>query len=190
MGKTVWRVLTDRDSCFSKEELRLTFPSAKLRRHVFMTRAEAWAKNWAKFSAHFRVSFAVQNGPQIFSQYSSQLITPCLVAEVSIFFRPRASGVWGPLEWGLKTVRTVEDYGSSKILLIRGPVAFLHGRVLWAVEGITLSREMQLPILDRVFLNPWFGEPMVCTLDSRGFRHFRGFRDFRESSTQLLVYSG
>ena len=41
----------------------------------------------------------------------------------------------------------------------------------------------------RVFLNPWFGEPVVCTLDSRGFRHFRGFRDFRESSTQLLVCS-
>ena len=41
----------------------------------------------------------------------------------------------------------------------------------------------------RVFLNPWFGEPVVCTLDSRGFRHFRGFRDFRESSTQLLVFS-
>ena len=43
--------------------------------------------------------------------------------------------------------------------------------------------------LIRVFLNPWFGEPVVCTLDSRGFRHFRGFRDFRESSTQLLVCS-
>ena len=41
----------------------------------------------------------------------------------------------------------------------------------------------------RVFLNPWFGEPVVCTLDSRGFRHFRGFRDFCESSTQLLVCS-
>ena len=41
----------------------------------------------------------------------------------------------------------------------------------------------------RAFLNPWFGEPVVCTLDSRGFRHFRGFRDFHESSTQLLVFS-
>ena len=41
----------------------------------------------------------------------------------------------------------------------------------------------------RVFLNPWFGEPVVCTLNFRGFRHFRGFRDFRESSTQLLVFS-
>ena len=41
----------------------------------------------------------------------------------------------------------------------------------------------------RVFLNPWFGEPVVCTLSSRGFRHFRGSRDFRESTTQLLVYS-
>ena len=43
--------------------------------------------------------------------------------------------------------------------------------------------------VSRVFLNPWFGEPMVCTTDSRGFRHFRGFRDFRESSTQVLVCS-
>ena len=42
---------------------------------------------------------------------------------------------------------------------------------------------------NRVFLNPWFGEPVVCTLDSRGFRHFRGFRDFREARTQLLVFS-
>ena len=41
----------------------------------------------------------------------------------------------------------------------------------------------------RVFLNPWFGESVVCTLDSRGFRPFRGFRDFRKSSTQLLVCS-
>ena len=46
-----------------------------------------------------------------------------------------------------------------------------------------------IPFNFRVFLNPWFGEPMVCTLDSHGFRHFRGFRDFRESSTQLLVCS-
>ena len=36
----------------------------------------------------------------------------------------------------------------------------------------------------RVFLNLGFGEPMFCTLDSRGFRHFRAFRDFRESSNQ------
>ena len=43
--------------------------------------------------------------------------------------------------------------------------------------------------LSRVFLNLWFGERVVCTLDSRGFRHFRDFRDFRESCTQLLVCS-
>ena len=36
----------------------------------------------------------------------------------------------------------------------------------------------------RVFLNLGFGEPMFCTLDSRGFCHFRAFRDFRESSNQ------
>ena len=41
----------------------------------------------------------------------------------------------------------------------------------------------------RVLLNPWFGEPVFCTLDSRGFRHFRGFRDFRESSTQLPMFA-
>ena len=35
--------------------------------------------------------------------------------------------------------------------------------------------------------NPLFGEPVVCTPDSRGFRHFRGFHTFRKSSTQLLV---
>ena len=62
--------------------LRLTFPRAKLRRQIVMTRAEVWAKNWANFSAHFRASFAVQNDPQIFSPNSSQFITPCLVAEV------------------------------------------------------------------------------------------------------------
>ena len=65
--------------------LRLTFPRAKLRRQIFMTRAEVWAKNWAKFSAHFRASFAVQNDPQIFSQNSSQFITPCLVVEILKF---------------------------------------------------------------------------------------------------------
>ena len=42
---------------------------------------------------------------------------------------------------------------------------------------------------NRVFLNLWFGEPVVCTLDSCGFRNFRGFRDFCESSAQLLVCS-
>ena len=47
-----------------------------------MTRAEVWAKNWAKFSAHFRASFAVQHDPEIFSQNSSQFITPCLVAAI------------------------------------------------------------------------------------------------------------
>ena len=38
----------------------------------------------------------------------------------------------------------------------------------------------------RVFLNPLFGEPIVCTPDSHGFHHFRGFRDFRLSSFQFL----
>ena len=62
----------------------------------------------------------------------------------------------------------------------RPPTQFL--RNLYFSSGFVRNRPNF-----RVFLNPWFGEPMVCTLDSRGSRHFRGFRDFRESSTQFLV---
>ena len=55
-----------------RTRLRLTFPRAKLRRRIAMTRAEVWAKNWAKFwakfSGHFRVSFAVQSDPPRFLQ--------------------------------------------------------------------------------------------------------------------------
>ena len=84
----------------SRGVLRLTFPRAKLRRQIFMTRAEVWAKNWAKnwakFSAHFRASFAVQNDPQIFSQNSSQFITPCLVAENLKFHLHELLGFGGP----------------------------------------------------------------------------------------------
>ena len=79
--------------------LRLTFPRAKLRRQIFMTRAEVWAKNWAKnwakFSEHFRASFAVQNDPQIFSQNPSQFITPCLVAEILKFHLRELLGFGG-----------------------------------------------------------------------------------------------
>ena len=79
--------------------LRLTFPRAKLRRQIFMTRAEVWAKNWAKnwakFSAHFRASFALQNDPQIFSRNSSQFITPCLVAEILKFLLRELLGFGG-----------------------------------------------------------------------------------------------
>ena len=57
-----------------------------------------------------------------------------------------------------------------------------------STKSVIVTRLVVCPKF-RVFLNPWFGEPVVCTLDSRGFRHFRGFRDFRESSTQLLVCS-
>ena len=56
----------------------------------------------------------------------------------------------------------------------------------------SIQTQLRAPFLRTPFprlLNPWFGEPVVCTLDSRGFRHFRGFRDFCESSTQLLVCS-
>ena len=60
-----------------------------------VTRAEVWAKNWAKFSAHFRASFAVQNDPQIFSQNSSQFITPCLVAEDLKFYLRELLGFGG-----------------------------------------------------------------------------------------------
>ena len=59
-----------------------------------------------------------------------------------------------------------------------------------AIQGVSeILCDFFLCAFSRVFLNPWFGEPVVCTLDSHGFRHFRGFRDFRESSTQLLVCS-
>ena len=77
------------------EFLRLTFPRAKLRRQIFTTRAEVWAKNWAKFSAYFRASFAVQNDPQIFSQNSSQFIAPCLVTEIIKFYLPVLLGLGG-----------------------------------------------------------------------------------------------
>ena len=64
-----------------------------------MTRAEVWAKNWAKnwekYSAHFRASLALQNDPQIFSQNSSQFITPCLVAEISKFHLRELLGFGG-----------------------------------------------------------------------------------------------
>ena len=51
-------------------------------------RVAIWAKNWATFSVHFCASFAVQNEPQIFSQNSSQFITPCLVAEIIAISSP------------------------------------------------------------------------------------------------------
>ena len=85
-------------SAISMNLLRLTFPRAKLRRQIFMTRAEVWAKNWAKFSAHFRASFAVQNDPQIFSQNSSQFITPCLVAENMKFHLRELLGFGGDID--------------------------------------------------------------------------------------------
>ena len=38
-------------------------------------------------------------------------------------------------------------------------------------------------------VSSFFGEPVVCSPDSCGFRHFRGFRDCRQSNTKLLVCS-
>ena len=58
-----------------------------MQRQIFMTRAEVWA--------HFRASFAVQNDPQIFSQNSSQFITPCLVAENLKFHLRELLEFWG-----------------------------------------------------------------------------------------------
>ena len=46
---------------------------------------------------------------------------------------------------------------------------------IWVWIALTLT----LSIILRVFPNPLFGEPVVSTPDSRGFRHFHGFRDFR-----------
>ena len=93
----VWRNL--RLVIFGIEKLRLIFPRTKLRRQIFMIRAEVWAKhwakNWAKISAHFRASFAVQNDPQMFSPNSSQFITPCLVAEILKFHLRKFLGFGG-----------------------------------------------------------------------------------------------
>ena len=41
-------------------------------------------------------------------------------------------------------------------------------------------------ILFRVFLNPLFGEPLVCTPDSRGFRHVKG-QDKKTNKLKLFV---
>ena len=57
-----------------------------------------------KFSAHFRASFAVQNGPPIFSQSSSQFITPCLVAEISNFHLCELLGFGGRKGKGPRTI--------------------------------------------------------------------------------------
>ena len=48
-----------------------------------------------EFSAHFRASFAVQNDPRIFTQNSSQFITPCLVAEILKFILREFLGFGG-----------------------------------------------------------------------------------------------
>ena len=73
-----------------------------MRRQIFMTQAEVWAKNWAKnwakISAYFRASFAVQNDPQIFSPNSSQFFTPCLVVEILKFLLHELLGFGGHKE--------------------------------------------------------------------------------------------
>ena len=73
-------------------------PQSEIAATNFMTQAEVWAKNRAKFSVYFRASFAVQNDPQIFSQNSSQFVTPCLVAEIFKFYLPELG--FGPQLWG------------------------------------------------------------------------------------------
>ena len=51
-----------------------------------------------------------------------------------------------------------------------------ENHVMWRSSmdrgGLNLGKRC---LVNRVFLNPLFGEPVVCTPDSRGFRHFRGF---------------
>ena len=88
----------------------------------------------------------------------------------------------------------------------RAVTQMLHSRRFWAENGVDLPifalqivkvcvvrREHQssndIPAIkkarNRVFLNLGFGEPLFCTLDSRGFRHLRAFRHFCKSSNQL-----
>ena len=76
-------------------------PRANLRRQIFMTRAEVWAKNWAKFwtniSGHFWASFAVQSDtPKLLPKF----LTPCLartpLAEVSKFHLCELLGLGAP----------------------------------------------------------------------------------------------
>ena len=141
--------------------LRLTFPRAKLRRQILMTRAEVWAKNWAKnwanFSAHFRASFAVQNDPQIFSQNSSQFITPCLVAENMKFHLRELLGFGGR-----KTLRTltssnkdqkfkcfnhvhVQKRGFTKFSVSLKQVSLLNPRVRMNFVAFPLERARKEP---------------------------------------------
>ena len=68
---------------------------AKLRRQMFMTRAEVWAKDWAKYSAHFRASFAVQNDPPFFPQIPPNLSLHVLWLKFQIFISTRFWGL-GP----------------------------------------------------------------------------------------------
>ena len=51
---------------------------------------------------------------------------------------------------------------------------------------ISIARWNLRPV---IFGVEFFGEPVVCSPDSCGFRHFRGFRDCRQSNTKLLVCS-
>ena len=62
-----------------------------------------------------------------------------------------------------------------------GWLRFAHGLVR-AVFSLDCSSGK-----NRVFLTALFGEPVVSTLDSLGFRHCLGFRDFHcEHSTPCL----
>ena len=64
-------------------------------------------------------------------------------------------------------------------------------RTNWRCTAVLLRQVVGVGVSKRLPINLAFlGEPMFCTLDSRGFRHFRAFRDFRKSSKQstpLLV---
>ena len=64
-----------------------------------------------------------------------------------------------------------ESPGDSRESICRNQTYFQNARAI---------RANRLKPAIRNDLNPWFGEPVVCTLDSRSFRNFRGFR---ESST-------
>ena len=96
LSPVLMKILADHIwAVFFSDLLCLTFLRAKLRRQIFMTRAEVWAKSWAKYSAHFRASICCAETTTNLLPNSSQFITPCLVAEISKFHFRKLRGFGG-----------------------------------------------------------------------------------------------